>query len=120
MAARWDSRRAARVVRSAGPAQPIDVDVDSPDTAADVDRFAAQITGTSARLLVVRALDPDRPSWTAHLGWAGLSEHLVARNVRATHLGLLREPQVREVAHAIVQMLDSGGGPSEERSAVEL
>jgi len=120
MAAKWDSRRASRVERPAGPAQPVDVDVDSPDTAADVDRFAAQITGTGARLLVVRALDPGRRSWTAHLGWAGLSPHFVARNVRATHLGLLREPQVRAVAQAIVQMLDAGRGPSEERTAVEL
>ena len=42
---------------------------------------------------------------------------LVARSVRASHLGLLREPQVREVANAIVEMLASGPTPSEERSA---
>ena len=117
IAAKWEARRASGMVRSTGQLQPIDVDVDSPDAAADVNKFAAQITETGARILIVRALDPGRPSWTAHLGWAGLSEYLVARNVRASHLGLLREPQVREVASAIVEMLDSGHASPEQKSA---
>ena len=120
LAAKLVNPPASPVVRPAARLQPVDVDVDSPDAAADVDTFAARITGTAARLLVVRALDPDRPSWSTHLGWEGLAAHFVARNVRATHLGLLRQPEVRDVAAAIVEMLDSRPTPSEEKSAVEL
>jgi thioesterase domain-containing protein len=110
--------RALRQQRSAAPGQLVDVEIDSPAAATDVHNFAARVTETGARLLVVRATNEGRPAWTAeHLGWRGLAKRFVARDVPASHLGLLQEPHVREVAGAIAELLAAKEAPD---STVEV
>jgi len=104
-----DRLRPAAPVRSA-PIGMVDVEIDGPEADAEVDRFAADITGISGRLLIVRALDHAFPIWVhlaPHLGWQGLSKRLLVRDVSATHLGMLQDRHVRVVAQAIVEAMGS-------------
>ena len=90
------------------PSGMVDVEIDGPEADAEVDRFAADITGISGRLLIVRALEHAFPSWVQlapHLGWQGLSKRLLTRDVAATHLGMLQDRNVQVVARAIVEAM---------------
>jgi len=85
-----------------------DVDIEGPEADAEVVRFAASITGIAGRLLVIRALENDYPSWVRvqpHLGWEGLADDLWTYDVPATHLGLLRDPHVEVVARAVADAI---------------
>jgi thioesterase domain-containing protein/acyl carrier protein len=87
---------------------PIDVEIVGADADAEVERYASGLTAISARLLSVRALTQDLTAGmelAPHLGWEGLSPRLVIGDVAATHLGLLREPHVRDVARMITDAL---------------
>jgi len=93
----------------AGKTAPVmDVEIDGPEADAEVNRFAANVTGIAGRLLVIRALENDYPSWVQvepHLGWEGLADDLRTYDVPATHLGLLRDPHVDVVARAIADAM---------------
>jgi len=92
------------------PAGLLDVEIDGPEADAEVDRFAANITGIAGRLLVIRALENRYPTWIRlepHLGWEGLSGRLMTRDVQATHLGLLADPCVGVVARAVADAIAS-------------
>jgi len=106
------------------PASPdarlLDVEIDGPEADAEVNRFAADVTGISGRLLVVRALESDQPPWVRvepHLGWEGLSDDLRTYDVPATHLGLLRDPHVDVVARAIADAMAEDESSSPARQA---
>jgi thioesterase domain-containing protein len=91
--------------------QPIDVSLDGADADAEVARFASTITGISAQLLIIRATAESQPTWmevSADLGWTGLSDRLITRDVAATHMELLRDPHVLEVAGAMDEALAAG------------
>jgi amino acid adenylation domain-containing protein len=99
----------------------LDVEIDGPEADAEVSRFAASVTGISARLLVIRALENDYPSWVRvepHLGWEGLADDLRTYDVRATHLGLLRDPHVELLARAIADAMDEdvAASPADENA----
>jgi amino acid adenylation domain-containing protein len=93
-----------RLLPAGNSSQAIDVAIDGAEADADVARFAATVGGIAGRLLVVRAVAESQPTWmelAPHLGWRGLAEHLITRDVAATHIDLLREPHVRKVALAM-------------------
>ncbi|HEY4183612.1 MAG TPA: amino acid adenylation domain-containing protein, partial [Polyangia bacterium] len=95
-------------------ARPMDVSIDGADAEAEVRRFASTVGRIEGRLLVIRATKESQPSWVElapHLGWQGLSPMLVARDVPATHMALMREPYVRAVAEAITAVLEKGDAP---------
>ena len=118
VAAESARRRTLQMERSAVPGRLVDVEIDSPAAATDVVNFAARVTNTDARLLVVRATNESRPAWMAnHLGWRGLAKRFVARDVPASHLGLLQEPHVRQVAGAIAEVLASDERPQASAAA---
>ena len=93
----------------AGKTAPVmDVEIDGPEADAEVNRFAANVSGIAGRLLVIRALENDYPRWVQvapHLGWEGLADDLRTYDVPATHLGLLRDPHVDVVARAIADAM---------------
>jgi amino acid adenylation domain-containing protein len=104
-------RKLQRRLTAGGPTQPTDVAIDGVEADAEIGRFASTITGIAGSLLVVRAVAESQPSWielAPHLGWLGLAEHLITRDVAATHVNLLREPHVRKVAIAMTDALASG------------
>jgi amino acid adenylation domain-containing protein len=116
--AKLRGRLAPRPAPVAG--KPVDVEIDGPQADAEIARFAAGATPIHATLLVFRALvQPLLPDWLSflpHLGWQGLSDRLIARDVDATHLGLLREPEVRVLARVIGEVLDAEERLDEERA----
>ena len=93
----------------AGKTAPVmDVEIDGPEADAEVNRFAGNVTGIAGRLVVIRSLQNDYPSWVRvepHLGWEGLADDLRTYDVPATHLGLLRDPHVDVVARAIADAM---------------
>ena len=97
---------------------PVEVQIDGPDVDNEIARFASSVTGIRGRLLIFRALDQALPSWNSpppHLGWQGLSEHLVTCDVPASHLGLLKDPLVHVVAKALSEAM-----AAEEASSARL
>ena len=106
----------------------VDVDVDGPEADAEVTRFASSRTGIVGRLLVIRALEHDYPSWVErmpHLGWCGVSRHMEALDVPTTHLGLLHGQHVHTVAKSIASIMassrraDASPGSPVDSGAVE-
>ncbi len=84
--------------------QAITLPVDGPEADAETARFAAQTTTLPTRLLIVRATGDIRPDWMTvaeDLGWSGRAATVLVRNVPATHLGVLVEPDVRTLAEAV-------------------
>lgn len=75
-----------------------------PELDAEFRRFDKRRHELKSRLLVVRAARDPKPSWVQvrrDLGWSQRAEEVLLRDVDATHLGLLREPYVRNLAQAI-------------------
>jgi amino acid adenylation domain-containing protein len=101
----------------------VDVSIEGVEADAEVCRFASNVTGIAGRLLIIRAAAEILPSWielAPHLGWQGLSNRLVTRDVATTHLDLLREPHVRTVAVAMAEALwsEEVASGAEEKLAV--
>jgi amino acid adenylation domain-containing protein len=96
----------------AGPPRPSDLPVDGPEADAIAARFAAHVGKLPARLLVVRATREPWPAWVTiapDQGWAGRADNVVVCDVPANHLGVLREPHVRQLARAVSEI--SAGSP---------
>jgi len=110
-----------RLPRAPAPtaARVLDVEIDGPEADAEVNRFAATVTGITGRLLVIRALENDYPPWVKvepHLGWEGLSDDLRTYDLPATHLGLLRDPHVDVLARVISDAMTDDARPSDREA----
>jgi amino acid adenylation domain-containing protein len=96
--------------------RPIDLPVDGPEADAIAARFAAHPGKLPARVLVVRASRDPWPAWVTidhDQGWAGRADRVVVRDVPANHLGVLREPHVRELASAVTEIMGEGKAASD-------
>jgi amino acid adenylation domain-containing protein len=89
------------------PARLIELPVDGPEVDAEVARFAAKPVKLSTRVLVVCASKEPWPTYvrvSPDQGWKGWADSVVIRNVPADHLGVLRDPHVRELAQALAEL----------------
>ena len=88
----------------------IDLVIDGPDMDAAARSLATQAGRQPKLLLVVRATKEPRPEWVTvapDQGWGGRAEAVLVRDVPANHLGVLLEPHVRTLAHALAEVFQA-------------
>lgn len=93
--------------RGAAAEQAIDLPIDGPDVDAEVERWSARAGRIDARLVVVRATAAAQASWQIVAddhGWGGRGSPVVVHDVRADHLGVMREPHVRSLARVLDEL----------------
>ena len=94
-----------------GSQRPVELPVDGPEADAIAARFGAHVGQLPVRLLVVRATKGVWAPWldiARDQGWGGRAERVVVCDVPANHLGVLREPHVRELARAVGEICAPG------------
>jgi amino acid adenylation domain-containing protein len=102
----------SRSTSVAATAEAVDVPIDGPE-AAKLFAVSPDANSLTGRLLIVRATNEPTPEWVTLAkdhGWTGLTRRLFVRDVAATHLELLSQPNVEVVAAAIAQTLASHDG----------
>jgi len=96
------------------PLHPVELSVVDPETDADVARYAARRRPIASPVLIVRAAADPHPPWKRHephLGWAGASPKVVAHEIAAGHLEILKRPHVGSLAQAVEDVLGSAPTP---------
>jgi len=94
--------------RIQGATKPVELPIDGPQVEAEIRRFDATPGRIDARLLVVRATVSSAPSWQIvgrDHGWGGRARVVRVHDVTADHLGVMREPHVHVLAHALEELL---------------